>query len=144
LSERGRRAFSGTAREGLGRILKQRRLMRELTLVELARLSGVSPSYLARVERGQRYPSAKILRRIAEPLGFSVSEVLSLAGFLPGEADKERASWVRELDPMVAMALSQEPVEVQRAALAIVNIIRAMARGCTQGEPSRVEGERGS
>jgi transcriptional regulator with XRE-family HTH domain len=47
----------------LGRLLKQRRVMIPLTLRELATISGTSPSYLGRMERGERFPSASILRK---------------------------------------------------------------------------------
>ena len=36
----------------LGKILKQRRVVVPLTLQELAHASGISPSYLGRIERG--------------------------------------------------------------------------------------------
>ena len=49
----------------LGRMLKRRRLMMALTLHELGTAAGVSPSHLGRIERGERFPSASILRRIA-------------------------------------------------------------------------------
>jgi transcriptional regulator with XRE-family HTH domain len=66
----------------LGKILKQRRVMVPLTLRELAVTSGVSSSHLGRIERGERFPSAHILRRIAKPLGCEETELLTLAGYL--------------------------------------------------------------
>jgi len=51
-------------------------------------LSGVSSSHLRRIERGERFPSAAILRKIAKPLGFSESELLSLADYLPPESSE--------------------------------------------------------
>jgi len=57
----------------LGRILKQRRVMIPLTLRGLAAISGMSSSHLGRVERGERFPSALILRKIAKQLGFEES-----------------------------------------------------------------------
>ena len=66
----------------LGRILKQQRIAIPLTLQELATTSGVSSSHLGRIERGERFPSAHILRKIAKPLGFDEDELFTLAGFL--------------------------------------------------------------
>jgi len=54
----------------LGRILKQQRLMIPLTLNKLATVAGISPSHLGRIERGERFPSASVLRKIARPLVF--------------------------------------------------------------------------
>ena len=66
----------------LGKILKQQRITVPLTLQELAAESGVSSSHLGRIERGERFPSARILRKIAKPLGFDEDELFTLAGFL--------------------------------------------------------------
>ena len=66
----------------LGRILKQQRLMIPLTLAKLATISGISSSHLGRIERGERFPSAHILRKMAKPLGFEEDELFTLAGYL--------------------------------------------------------------
>ncbi len=68
--------------KNLGRVLKQQRVMSLLTLRGLATTSGISPSYLGRVERGERFPSASILRKVGKPLGLEESELFSLAGYL--------------------------------------------------------------
>ncbi len=60
-----------------------------LTLEELAATTRVSPSHLGRIERGERFPSARILRRLAKPLGFRESELLSLAGYLSPQPSTE-------------------------------------------------------
>ncbi len=52
----------------LGRIIRQRRLAIQLTLNQLAARSGVSTSHLGRVEKGERFPSARVLQRITRPL----------------------------------------------------------------------------
>lgn len=70
------------SRNDLGEVLKLRRVMMPLTLHELSARSGVSPSYLGRIERGDRFPSGRILRKLAEPLGFEETELLALAGYL--------------------------------------------------------------
>jgi transcriptional regulator with XRE-family HTH domain len=60
----------------LGTIIKQQRVMVPLTLRELADRSGVSQSHLCRIERGEHFPSGRILRKIAKPLGFDENELL--------------------------------------------------------------------
>jgi transcriptional regulator with XRE-family HTH domain len=121
----------------LGRILKQQRITVPLTLQELAKASGVSSSHLGRIERGERFPSARILRKIAKPLGFDEDELFTLAGFLSpqnsGVADDGSARYSgRQLDPYVAKMLSEEPVEVQRAVVGILSLIKSIARGMAQ------------
>jgi len=111
----------------LGRILKQRRVMIPLTLRGLAAISGISSSHLGRIERGERFPSASILRKIAKPLGFEESELFSLAGYLSPQPSREEYGLGR-LDPYVGRILSQEPVEVQRTVIGILSILKSLAK----------------
>ena len=122
---------NGNDRE-LGRIIKQRRLAVALTLCQLAASSGVSPSHLGRIERGERFPSARVLSRIAEPLRFGENEILALAGYmsprLAAEPGVGSGNGVRKLDPVVAGMLAQEPLEVQRAVVVILSLLKSIAR----------------
>ena len=122
--------------KNLGRIIKQQRLMVPLTLQELAATSGVSPSHLGRIERGERFPSASILQKIAKPLGFDEDELFTLAGYLsprPSMVAEEKADYRgKELDPYVARVLSQEPVEVQRTVIGILSILKSIAASTTK------------
>ena len=113
----------------LGKILKQRRVTIPLTLQELARVSGVFPSYVGLIENGQRFPSARVLHRIAEPLGFRKIQLFTLADFLPSEPSEEVKSPGGRLDPYVAAVLSQEPVEIQRVVVAILTVLKNLAKG---------------
>ena len=119
-----------------GRIIKQQRIALQLTLQQLADMSGVSPSHLGRIERGQRFPSAHILRKIAQPLGFDEDELFTLAGYLSSEplsvAEKEPTYTGRRLDPYVASVLSQEPVEVQRAVIGILTLLKNIGKSMSQ------------
>lgn len=113
----------------LGKMLKQRRLALAMTLQELARASQVSAAHLGRIERGERFPSAFVLRKVASPLRIKEVELMYMAGFLtPQTADVESAG-NRKLDIYVEMMLSEEPVEIQRAAVAVLVILKNVARG---------------
>ena len=129
--------MTNNGNNNLGRILKQRRVMIPLTLGELAVISGTSSSHLGRVERGERFPSASILRKIAKPLGFEESELFSLAGYLsstPDGVEEKKADYIGgRLDPYVSGVLSREPVEVQFAVIGILSILKSIARA-SQGE----------
>lgn len=122
-------AKNGTS--DLGAILKRQRVMVPLTLRELAVASGISPSHLGRIERGERFPSAHILRKIAGPLGFAENELFVLAGYLsrqsPIKADGHERHDTKRLDPYVAQALAQEPVEVQRTVIGILNVLKGLS-----------------
>jgi transcriptional regulator with XRE-family HTH domain len=114
-----------------GSLLKQQRLNVRLTLQELARKGKVSASHLGRIERGQRFPSARILRRIAQPLGLTENEIFALAGYLSPQttsaSDDTHGNGGGHLDPVVARLLSQEPIEVQRQVISLLNIMKSLA-----------------
>ena len=115
----------------LGKILKQQRLSLPLTLHELSAMSGVSASHLGRIERGERFPSGSILRRIAKPLGFGEDELFTLAGYLSPSTSsvaEGRQYYGGELDPYVARMLTQESVDMQRAVIGILNILKSIAK----------------
>ncbi len=113
----------------LGKIIKQRRLIAGLTLSRLGVTAGVSASHLGRIERGERYPSARVLRKIAKPLGFGEGELFTFAGFLSPQPSNTAASFGDgQLDPYVAAVLSQESVEIQHAVIGILGIYKSMAK----------------
>lgn len=116
----------------LGRILRQRRLMIPLTLRGLAAIAGVSSSHLARLEKGERFPSASVLRKIAKPLGLEESELFYLAGYLSSPSVKVEESVAKysggQLDPWVSQILSQEPVEMQQTVIGILSILKSIAK----------------
>jgi transcriptional regulator with XRE-family HTH domain len=118
----------------LGEIIRRQRVFKPLTQHELAAMSGVSPSHLGRIERGERFPSARVLRRIAKPLGFEEDELFALAGYLtpqsPGVPENDREHSDGQLDPYVASVLGREPVEVQRAVIGILAMLKQLARTC--------------
>jgi transcriptional regulator with XRE-family HTH domain len=122
----------GDVSADLGKILKQQRLSLPLTLRELSTMSGVSASHLGRIERGERFPSGSILRRIAKPLGFEEDELFTLAGYLspstPGVAEGYPRYGGGKLDPYVSKMLAQEPVDVQRAVIGILSILKSIAK----------------
>jgi len=113
----------------LGKILKQRRLMVKLTLHELAAKSVVSAPYIGRIEKGERFPSASVLRKMAKPLDFDEGELFTLAGYLPPQAPTtENETGIGRLDPYVARVLAQESVNVQYAVVGILSILSSLTK----------------
>jgi len=117
----------------LGTVIRRQRVTVPLTLHGLATMSGVSPSHLGRVERGERFPSARVLRGIAKPLGFGEDELFTLAGYLspqpPSLPETGQEYSGGQVDPYVVRLLAEEPVEVQRAVIAILTILKDIAQG---------------
>ena len=123
----------------LGFLIKRQRVAIPLTLRELADTSGVSSSHLGRVERGERFPSAHILRRIAKPLGFEEDELFTLAGYLSPQlhriGEESPIYTSGRVDPYVARMLAQEPVDVQRAVIGILAILKSLAKSIARENP---------
>jgi len=92
----------------LGKILRERRIAKGLRLKDVSKLSGVHISHLGRVERGERFPSARILIELSEPLGFGKVEIMKVAGLLSGdETDNRMEMLKKEIKLAVAEALAK-------------------------------------
>jgi transcriptional regulator with XRE-family HTH domain len=128
----------------IGRVIRQRRLMTLMTLRDLSVAAGVSSSHLGRIERGERFPSGRTLRKIAGPLGFSEVELFTWANYLPSESSNIANNNIENgrLDPYVAMVLSQEPREVQKAALTILSMIKYAVAALSSKQPGITQSNR--
>jgi len=80
---------SADNRAEVRRIIKQQRTARGLTLGKLGVASGLSPSHLCRIEKGERFPSARALQKVARPLGMDETELLLRSGYPPIPAPTE-------------------------------------------------------
>ncbi|XKH01255.1 helix-turn-helix domain-containing protein [Marinobacter nauticus] len=63
----------------LGQALKQLRKEQGLTLAELAEQTQSHVGNLSRIERGMARPSLDLLYRLAKALGFSITDIFSVA-----------------------------------------------------------------
>jgi len=119
----------------IGRIIKRRRVLLDITQSKLASLAGISSTLIGRVEKGERVPSARTLRKLADALHFDESELLIEAKYLSPQysrlIEKNVGTGTMRLDPYVAIELSKEPLEVQRTVLAILAILKSIAVGIT-------------
>jgi transcriptional regulator with XRE-family HTH domain len=116
----------------LGKLLKQRRVLVPLTLRKLSAMTGISPSHLGRIEKGERYPSAAVLQKISKPLGFEESEIFYLAGYLSPHPEGLETAMTNgvggQLDFYVSRVLSNEPPEVQHTVIGILSMLKSIAK----------------
>lgn len=66
----------------VGELIADRRRAAELTLRQLAELTGVSNPYLSQIERGLRRPSAEVLQQLSKALRVSAESLYVRAGIL--------------------------------------------------------------
>ena len=64
--------------EIMGRVIRRERQDRHLTIKELGGKAGLSEIYMGEIERGQKYPSAKVLESIATALDLDTADLLEL------------------------------------------------------------------
>jgi transcriptional regulator with XRE-family HTH domain len=58
-----------------GKRLKELRISKKLTQIELAEICGLHPNYIGMVERGERNPSLINIDKLAKALDVSLSEL---------------------------------------------------------------------
>lgn len=118
-----------------GEKLQALRKRQRLSQKALACLSGVSPSYLSRVERGQRKtPHPSVLKKISLPLGVSEYDMLTIAGYISKDKHEHYAEedcvpkyWGSLLkDPTVNDALRQLNPLTQEEIKAIALYLKAI------------------
>lgn len=96
--------------EALGKFLEKARNDRGLSIYRLAKLSGVSHSYISQLEKGDKeQPSLDILQKLAGPLDISLSELLITTGLIKEyelkQALEEFTDYDSELDKLIYKTL---------------------------------------
>jgi len=83
--------------ENFGSMLRHLREERGLSLAELGEITGVSASYINRIELGERNaPSYPIIEKLAKGLDVSISTLMNAAG-LPDSVKNKEAKTLTEL-----------------------------------------------
>lgn len=105
-----------------GAFMRQKREEKEIGLREMAKIIGVSPTYVSKVERDEFPPPAEDkVRKIAEILDIDVDELLALAGKVSSdlseiirEKPRELAALLRTTKGMTANDVANLAREAQR------------------------------
>lgn len=83
---------------------------------------------IARIERGERFPSALVLRRIAGSLGLNEEEVFAFAVFLSPQSAAEAETQTGRIDPYVAGMLASETMATQRSLIGLLYIFKSIVK----------------
>jgi transcriptional regulator with XRE-family HTH domain len=62
--------------EIIGKVIRRERQDRQLTIKELGDKAGLSEIYVGEIERGQKYPSSKVLESLAGALDLDIADLL--------------------------------------------------------------------
>ncbi|MBM7662664.1 transcriptional regulator with XRE-family HTH domain [Bacillus mesophilus] len=94
-----------------GKIIKELRLKRGMSLTELANVSGVSKSYLSFIERGkQNNPSIEVIEKLAAALKIEVHSLISWEN----KTDRDLLSIDKEI---IDLALEMSQSQIDKAKL---------------------------
>ncbi len=96
--------------EILGHVIRQERQNQSLTMKELGEKAGLSEIYIGEIERGQKYPSAKVLESLASALELDMAALLELVA---EEIRRERAP---EMTQVIGFTYNK-PKQVRRTAV---------------------------
>ena len=115
--------MSSASRRRFGATVRRRREEREIGLRQYAKMIGVSPTYLSKVERDEFDPPAedKVIA-IADTLGFDRDELLALAGRVSSDLTdiirrhpRELASFLRSANGLTTEQMARLERQAQKA-----------------------------
>src|SRR6266487_1268972 len=107
--------------EILGRVIRQERQSRHMTIKELGEKAGLSEIYVGEIERGQKYPSAKVLESLANALELDVADLLE---FMAEEIRREREP---QMTQAIGFITATTPGQPNR--LAVKKIVNMLDEG---------------
>jgi transcriptional regulator with XRE-family HTH domain len=110
--------------EILGRVIRQERQYRHLTIKELGEKAGLSEIYVGEIERGQKYPSAKVQESIARAMEIDLADLLEL---MAEEIRREREP---QMTNAIGFTLPATPGQPRR--IVIKNIINMLDEGAVE------------
>src|SRR5947209_6752888 len=112
---------SADLQEILGKVIRQERQNRRLTIKDLGDKAGLSEIYVGEIERGQKYPSAKVLESIAGALDLDLADLLELM------ADEIRGERQPETVEAIGFTLPSTPGQPRR--LVVKKIVNMLNEG---------------
>ena len=102
-----------------GEFVKAQRRLAQVSQRNLARMSGVSDSYLSQIERGNYRPSPQVVKALAQAFGLKPEQLYTMLGFMDeeNEASKPTVEQAIQLDPKLEPAQKDALIRVYRSFL---------------------------
>ncbi len=104
-----------------GEFVRAQRRLAQVSQRNLARMSGVSDSYLSQIERGNYRPSPQVVKALAQAFGLKPKQLYTMLGFMDEqEGDEPSMPTVEEairLDPRLEPAQKDALLRVYRSFL---------------------------
>lgn len=107
--------------EIMGRVIRRERQERQMTIKVLGEKAGLSEIYVGEIERGQKYPSAKVLESIAQALDLDIADLLELV------AEEIRGERIPETTNAIGFVLPATPNQPHR--ITVKRIVSMLPEG---------------
>jgi transcriptional regulator with XRE-family HTH domain len=104
-------------RNSFGSLVRRERVAKDIGLREMAKMIGVSPTYLSKIERDEFDPPAEDkVRKIAKIIGRNPDELLALAGRVASDLTDIIRQRPREMADFLRAAKGLSPEDIARLA----------------------------
>ena len=102
-----------------GEFVKAQRRLAQVSQRNLARMSGVSDSYLSQIERGNYRPSPQVVKALAQAFGLKPEQLYTMLGFMDDghEDTRQTVEQAIQLDPKLEPAQKDALIRVYRSFL---------------------------
>ena len=103
-----------------GEFVRAQRRLAQVSQRNLARMSGVSDSYLSQIERGNYQPSPQVVKALARAFGLDPKQLYTMLGFMDPDEKDAPATGVEEairLDPRLDEPKKDALIRVYRSFL---------------------------
>ena len=102
-----------------GEFVRAQRRLAQVSQRHLARMSGVSDSYLSQIERGNYRPSPHVVKALAVAFGLRPEQLYTMLGFIDQDGADPAPSVEQaiQVDPQLAPAQKDALIQVYRSFL---------------------------
>ena len=107
--------------EIMGRVVRRERQERRLTIKELGEKAGLSEIYVGEIERGQKYPSSRVLESLAAALGLDIADLLEMVA--------EEIRFEREPEKLTVIGFTQPNQPGQPRRMAVRKMVNMLNEG---------------
>jgi transcriptional regulator with XRE-family HTH domain len=99
-----------------GEFVRAQRRLAQVSQRNLAKMSGVSDSYLSQIERGNYRPSPQVVKALAQAFGLEPKQLYTMLGFID-EGDDTTASVEQavQLDPRLDASQKEALIRIYRS-----------------------------
>jgi transcriptional regulator with XRE-family HTH domain len=100
-----------------GEFVRAQRQLAQVSQRNLARMAGLSDSYLSQLERGNYRPSPQVVKALAQAFGLEPKQLYMMLGFMDDDEGGGRPSVEQaiQLDPRLSAAQKESLLSVYRS-----------------------------